>query len=168
MTGIAVGLIKAGTAADVRFLLDLIASAKYKVVFWNVPLLASAMAQRADISLKPWLIELAGSPEFWEYIRDRPANALAVKYSENLYLFKRLSSTLLAGLCGKTDWPLLKRLLFHPYWSTKVAAASVASKFVTAREFDEAVGEARVRAGELPDEGLMHSLNTLDQTLYSD
>lgn len=166
-TGIVLGLLNVGTASDVRFSLEIIAAAQNRVGLWNMTTIASAMCERVDATLKPWLMKLTESPEFWEYMRERPAEALPVTKIENLYPFKRLAGCVLASLCDKSDWHLLKRLFFHPYWSTKVAAATAISNFVTARELDELVSEARTRAAIEPDEGVMYGLNILDRRLYT-
>jgi hypothetical protein len=163
---IVLALVKVGVAADIRFVLDAIGASDYQVRFWNVPVFTSMMAKRADTSLKPWLIQLTESREFWEYLGARPSNPLPVIDRDNLYLFKRTTGVILAALCDKSDWPLLKRLLFHPYWSIQVAAAEKISEFITSVELDEVAAEARSKAKDKPDEGVIYALNVLDQKLY--
>jgi hypothetical protein len=166
MKGIALGLLRIGGAPDVRLILELIGTADYKVEFWAVPVLTAAMVERADNSLRPSLLGLTESAEFWEYLGRRPPNPMPVRDRENLYLFKRISGVVLASLCGKHDWPLLKRLVFHPYWSIQIAAAEKIAEFAAAQELNEIVAEARARAKDSPDEGVIHGLNLLDQKLY--
>jgi hypothetical protein len=167
MRGIVLGLLNVGGVQDVRFVLELIGAAEGKVNFWNAPILASAMTKRADYSLKPWLVKLTESPEFWEYLKTRPSIPLPVAERENLYLFKRISGVVLAALCDKSDWQLLKRLVFHSYWSIQVAAAEKISTFVTSLQLDEILAEARNKATNSPDDGVIYALNLLDQKLYS-
>jgi hypothetical protein len=164
--GIALGLLRIGGAPDVRLILDLIGNADYKVEFWAVPVLTAAMVERADSSLRPALLMLTDSAEFWEYSGRRPPNPLPVRERENLYLFKRISGVLVVSVCDKHDWPLLKRLMFHPYWSIQVAAAEKIAGFATAQELNEIIAEARMRAKNAPNEGVMYGLNLLDQNLY--
>ena len=163
---VVLGLVKVGKATDIRLILDWIGAADYKVRFWNVPVLTSMMAGRADTSLKVWLIQLTESREFWEYLMERPSNPLPVLNRENLYLFKRTVGVILAALCDKSDWPLLKRLVFHPYWSIQIAASEKISGFVTSAELDEVVAEGRSKAKGSPDEGVIYALNILDQKLH--
>src|SRR4029077_11506490 len=166
LTNIFLALLKAGSSGDVRFCLEFIAAAKLGVELRDMQALAAAMCDRADASLKEWLLRLADSPEFWDYLQERPANALPVRRPENLYPFNRLSGCVLASLCDRSDWPILKRLFFLRSWLTKVAGAYAISKFVSSRELDELVSEARLKTGNEPDPGIVEGLRILDETLY--
>ena len=164
-----IGLLRVGCPSDVRLVLERIGSADYKVAMWSVPLLSEAMCRRADASIKPWLLGFIESPEFWEYIHERPKNRIPVECRENFYLFKRLSGVVLASLCDKSDWQILRRLARHQYWAVQVAAAERISAFVTSSEFDEILADAREDAGGTAESnpGTVFVLTMLDRKLYA-
>jgi len=167
-------LVNAGDAGDVRFALELIGSHPEKVEFWTVPLIATALAAKADRSLLPWLMPMADSKEFWEYVgTERASPPLPVTNHENLYLFKRLAGSCLASICGAEEWPLLKRLLFHEYWDVQVAAGRAILRFAGERELDDLLGALREqiarisRANRNLDSGIMRAVCALDEKVYS-
>ena len=166
-------LVKVGDAGDVRFALELIASHPEQVQFWTVPLLANALAARSDRSLLPWLMPMAESKEFWQYVgADRASPPLPVANHENLYLFKRLAGSCLASICGAGEWPLLKRLLFHEYWDVQVAAGRAILRFAGERELDDLLADLRGQTDRLQvakwglDSGIMQSIYALDEKVY--
>ncbi len=167
---ILIGFLAAGGAPEVQFALQLIASKDYEVNFWNVPVLAKVLGEAADTSLKPWLLQLIESDEFWRYVREeeRGERPLPVKSPRNLYLFKRLVGVALVRICDESDWEVLKKLVFHDYWPIRMAAAEKVSEFGGSRELDELVEAAQQKAKEEPDQGIMHALQLLDWKLYGE
>lgn len=166
-------LVKVGDASDVRFALELIASHPERAEFWTIPLLANTLATHSDRSLLSWLMPMADSKEFWEYVgADRASPPLPVANHENLYIFKRLAGACLASICGPGEWLLLKRLLFHEYWDVQVAAGRAILRFAGERELDDLLGELRgqttrvSRATWALDSGIMQAICALDEKVY--
>jgi len=165
---ILVAFLSVGGARESEFALRLIAAKDYAVSFWNVPIIASALSQAVDISLKAWLLNLIDSDEFWRYVHEdeRGETPLPVKLTENLYLFKRLVGVALAKLCDQSDWEVLKKLVFHQYWQIRMAAAQKIAAFGGLNELNELVQVAQQAAKEQPDQGVMEALRMLDSKLY--
>jgi len=162
-----IALLRVGDRTTARWLLDLIGSRDYSIRFWNAPVLAAALSQAVDIDAKRWLSKLTESEEFWHYTWEkRSPNPLPVELQENLYLFKRLVGVALAGLCDAGDWPLLKRLVFHEYWQIQVAAAARVKEFADVSRLGEIIEEARKRAKDKPNAGVVHTLIALDGKLF--
>jgi len=164
---IIIALLRVGGGNAARWILELIGSEDYHVVFWNTPILAAALAEAMDIDAKTWLYELTDSEEFWHYTgNERTSPPLPVANVENLYLFKRLAGVALASLCDQSDWPLLKRLIFHDYWIIPVAAADQVAKFAEVAHLDEWVEKARQEARDRPKPGVVDALTLLDTKLF--
>ncbi len=165
---ILIALLRVGGGNVARWIMGLIGRADYKAVFWNVPTLAAAFSQALDIESKKWLSELVESDEFWQYTwNERAPKPLPVESEENLYLFKRLVGVALAGLCDETDWPLLKKLVFHDYWQVQVAAAQRIKQFGRVEHLNELIEEARKRAKDKPQAGVVNALVLLDTKLFA-
>lgn len=165
---ILMALARVGDVRDVRFALKLIASHAEEVRFWNVPRVAALLANKSDRSILGWLGALTKSEEFWRYFgEDRAAKPLPVLIHENLYLFKRLAGSCLASVCGRAEWPLLRRLLFHEYWNIQVAAGVAIAEFAGEPELNELLADARANPKRLErfggDSGIMSALCTIDE-----
>lgn len=164
---ILVALVKVGGPAEVQFVLNLIASCKEVVEFWNVPILAAALANSADRSMLPELSRLADNEEFWRYVgRERGKNPLPVRRHENLYLFKRLVGVCLAHICTESEWPLLRRLVFHDYRIVQMAAAHRISEFATAHHLDALISDGRALASDL-DSDAIDAICAVDEAVYT-
>lgn len=167
MRDMIIALLKIGGGNSARWLLDQIGRKEYEVLFWNTPILVAALKDAIDIGAKHWLYELTDSEEFWHYTgNERTSPPLPVAVVENLYLFKRLAGVALARLCDQSDWPLLKKLIFHDYWIIQVAAAEQVAKFAEVAHLNELVEEARKRAGDRPNIGVVDTLTLLDTKLF--
>ncbi|HXP78848.1 MAG TPA: DUF4062 domain-containing protein [Verrucomicrobiae bacterium] len=167
MRDIIIALLNIGGSNSARWILELIGQKGYKVVFWNTPILAAAITKAVGIEMKSWLCNLADSDEFWHYTgNERTSPPLPVENVENLYLFKRLTDVALASLCDQSDWLLLKRLIFHKYWTIQVAAAFQVAKFAGVEHLNELVQQARSEARDQPDAGVVNALMLLDTKLF--
>ena len=163
-----IALLESGDGKTVRWIAELVASKDYPVSFWNVPALARSMIKAADSAVKPWLKLLAKADEFWQYTwNERGKRRLPVEIPENLYLFKRLVGITLAALCDRNDWTLLRKLTFHDYWLIQTAAAARIAEFAGTQELDELIDEARRKAKDEPDAGVVYTLDLLDKKLYA-
>jgi hypothetical protein len=167
MRNFVIALLNIGGGSAVRWILELIAEQTYKIEFWNVPLLVHALTKAVDDGEKAWLWALTETDEFWQYTwTQRGAQPLPVKSHENLYLFKRLVGVAIAGLCDQNDWPLLKKLVFHNYWTVQEAAGMQIAKFARVEHLNELVEQARKEARDLPDAGVVNALTLLDAKLF--
>jgi hypothetical protein len=164
---IVIALLRIGGSSAARWMLDLIGMKDYKVVFWNTPILAAEFTKAMNIEAKTWLCKMAESDEFWHYTGDeRSSPSLPVETPENLYLFKRLTGVVLANLCDESDWPLLKKLIFHDYWTIQVAAAEQVAKFAQVEHLNELLEQARNEARDKADPGVVNALMLLDTQLF--
>ena len=166
-----IALVRVGDSRDVRFVLELVARSPDVVAFWTVPLLVDCLADKADRSLLPWLAGLAEKREFWAYLgKDRGEDSLPIVNGENAYLFKRLVGGCLAAVCGASEWPLLKRLLFHDYWVIQVPAGRVIAQFGGEDELDDLLLEVRAHPTRVEspygDSGIMSAICALDDKVY--
>jgi hypothetical protein len=98
------------------WLMELIAEAGYKVELGELWGIEREMCRRVTSSLK----ESLGAREFAEvvvnaeYFWDYPTGDEApVMDLENLYIYKRFAGVVFASVCDRSDWHLLKRLVFH-------------------------------------------------------
>jgi hypothetical protein len=74
---------------------------------------------------------------------------------------------MLAMLCEREDWNLLRRLVFHDYWLIQAAAAERVAQFATTQELDNLIDEARRMAKDNTDPGAIYTLDLLDEKLYA-
>ncbi|MFZ0889710.1 MAG: hypothetical protein WA005_14750 [Candidatus Binataceae bacterium] len=161
-----IALVRVGGNEEARFVLNLVSAQDASVSFWNVPLLAAALADATDSSSLKWLKQIAENEEFWRYVgRDRGKNPLPVKNHENVYLFKRLAAACLVRACDESEWDLLRRLVFHDYWLIGMAAARRIAQFATERHLNELISHARAQPKELAP-ATMSGLRCVDEAVY--
>lgn len=166
MRDMLIAIVAVGGAEAVQIVLDLIASCGEVIEMWNVPVLAAALANAADRSLLPSLVQIAENEEFWRYVgSERGETPLPVARHENLYLFKRLAGICLARICTDSEWPLLRRLIFHDYRIVQMEAAQRIAQFATTHHLDTLIGDARSRQRAL-DSSVIDAICNIDEAVY--
>jgi hypothetical protein len=162
---------------DVRalpFLLELIAEATYKVFLGDLWGLERALREtvvrslRGSLEAKEILCEIVERQYFWEW--DEYAE-LPVVEPQNLYLYKRLAGVCLAVLCERSDWPILKRLVYHSYFPVRAAAITKVLEFAGVEELNELVLRAPAAIGgglgPIRDAVATDVLSALDYEVYA-
>jgi hypothetical protein len=161
-----IALLQVGDGSDAEFVLEKIANQDDPIGFWYLPLLEQAFTRAIDARLRSRLEGLVDDDVFWRYHEDRRGSAFqVVKCEQNVSMYKRLVGVGLIQLCSVADWQLLKRLLFHEYWTIRIAAARKAASFADESHLDAAIDElhSRIAAGN---NKAVDAVTVLDTAVY--
>jgi hypothetical protein len=157
------------------WLMELIAEAGYKIELGELWGIEREMCRLVTRSLKDSLVArevaeaVVNAQYFWEY----PAwDEVPVEDFDNVYIYKRLAGVVFAAVCGRPDWHLLKRLVFHSYFPVRAAAIAKVLEFSGEEELNElipfAIANLERSASRKSALAATDVLTALDGKLYSD
>lgn len=154
-----------GSEEEFDFLVELFLRQKEQIQFQDAPLVLEGIAGLAGRRHLSYLEKIISTEEFWGRYGEFESQHITVANDRNSYFIKWIVGVTYARLGGRQQIGVFRRLLNHPYWTVRNAAADALLRLCQVSDLHDLIDDALNAKGN--HDAFLKVLSGLDERFYA-